>query len=145
MKKHLAEVVLLALALVFLTGLGVAQERLSEKGDTSIAVNVPFPFMVGDTLLQPGKYIFERIDVWQWTAKASPDGKVIANFNTEPTEMAQAPMKGRAVFNVYGDKYFLSKIWFADMAYGYYVPKSSAEKAVMKMGPTETKEVPVEK
>lgn len=142
--KHmgLRRLVLVGLAVALMVGLGFAQENLSEKGSRTLKVDLPFPFMVGDTMLQPGKYEIERVAEWDFAVRMMGSSKVLANFATEPSDMAQSPMKGRVVFNIYGDKYFLSNVWFASEAYGYRLPRSKAERALMKLGPTQTQEAP---
>ncbi len=141
--SRLLRLALTGLAVALMVGLGFAQENLAERGATSLIIDVPFSFQVGDTMVPAGTYEIYRVNEWDFAIATPKRQKVVANFVTEPIDMAQQPVRGRAVFDVIGDKYFLSDVWFAQEAYGYHLPIPKAERALLKVGqPVQNKEVP---
>jgi hypothetical protein len=146
MKRHFVEVVLLALAVVSLVGLGFSQENVGGQRGAGPAIifNAPFPFMINETMLPAGKYQVYREDQWQFSLRSDGSPMVRVDFYADPQSLVQQPVKGRVLFDVIGDKYYLASFWYAGEAYGYYIPKTRSELKMWKMGKVQTKELPIE-
>jgi hypothetical protein len=133
-KKILRELVMTALAVGLLSGLGLAQ------GSTGVVVtaDIPFSFTVGNTTLPAGKYEISQMlgtDAWDFSI-ADSTGKVRVIVGTEPAEMGKRARAFELTFDVFGDKHFLNYIWLEDTMYGFYVPKAKDEMTLWKNGMT---------
>lgn len=146
MKKRFVEVVLLALIIVSLAGMGFSQENVGgQRGaGPSIIFTAPFPFMVNNTMLPAGTYQVYRQDEWQFSLKSDGPAVMRVDFYTDPQTLMPMPVKGRVVFDVIGDKYYLASFWYAGESYGYYLPKTQSELKMWKAGMVQTKEIPSE-
>jgi hypothetical protein len=116
--------ILATLVLGLLVGTAAAQQAV-------ITADIPFSFTVENTTLPAGKYDVEQITAWEF-AITSATGQVKVLFFTEPTEAAMKPANYELYFDVMGDKHFLSKIWYQDDNWGYYLSKSRTERTYLK-------------
>ncbi len=140
-KAALVRLVLSLLAIGLTCGSGYAQAN-----QIAVSADIPFSFTVQNTMLPAGKYEFVRsdADTWEFTVvNASGDTKVI--FLTEPTDVPMASKLSELVFDVYGDKYFLSRINVDGEMGGFYLSKTSSERAYMKKEGMKTQKVPAKK
>jgi hypothetical protein len=141
-RPYLKELVLLSLAVAVLAGLAQAQGM----GHDVLTADIPFSFTVEKTTLPAGKYEITQMgdQPWEWYI-SGPNGMVKVLFSTEPAEASSRPGANLLVFDVYGDKYFLSKIWLDGEQDGFYIAKLGAERAMMKKGMAKTHTVPIKK
>jgi hypothetical protein len=129
----------LSLALPLLFGSAVAQPQ-----PVSLVADIPFSFTVNNTTLPAGKYEIQKVGEWEFVLiSAKRDIEVV--FFTELTESLELAKANELVFNVRGDKHFLSKIWIEDEEGGYYLPIAVNERALMKKGGVKTERVPAKK
>ncbi len=138
-RSYLGSLLLSLLAIGLTCGTAFAQAN-----QVGVSADIPFSFAVGNTTLPPGKYDFVRADTWDYTI-SNENGDVTVIVLTEPTGAPTLSKESELVFDVYGDKYFLSKILVGGELGGYYVPKTGAERAYMKMEEAKTRRVPAKK
>jgi hypothetical protein len=98
-----------------------------QPGD--VLVNVPFPFLVGNHPMPPGRYL------------VSPSAKGFLRMLDikdahHPLLMAvngvqsRAPQTPKLVFHRYGDSYFLAEVWNGNGNIGRQLPKSKGEQEI---------------
>ncbi|HEY6389640.1 MAG TPA: hypothetical protein VIX89_00085 [Bryobacteraceae bacterium] len=95
------------------------------------AADVPFSFRIADRVLPPGSY----------TVTARANG-LMELWNTD-TQQGVMVMTGenksghsdpKLVFNRYGDRYFLSQVWFGNEDAGRILTKGHLEKEIAGVG-----------
>lgn len=127
MKKQVLTAVALLSLLVTL-----AMSSFANSG--RILVDIPFAFTAGKVALPAGKYVVEQ---------TSSMGGVLLIRDTQSKDQAfvtvmsgdtgkMAPSKATLVFHRYGDTYFLSQIWEQGSTIVNEIPKSSAERDLIK-------------
>jgi len=134
-RRHYLLPLLIALAFAFYPN--KAQAQL--VGD--LVVNVPFQFHAGNAKLPAGEYRIHVLDdsnpmVMEIT---SADGSTSALFQVRDTDVNAAPGKDELVFNKYGNRYFLAKLFQEGSDQGSQVIASNYEKTVSQEA-TETQE-----
>ena len=78
-----------------------------------LEADIPFTFHAGGAKLPPGKYtihVLDNTDLRQMEIQ-SADGRTSALFEVREAQDSTAPKKSELVFNHYGDRYFLSKLF----------------------------------
>jgi len=118
------------IALVFALMLYPAKVHAQIIG--KLAVSIPFQFHAGNAKLPPGNYIIHMLDdsdlkVMEIT---SADGSTSALFEVQNAEANSTPGKSELIFNKYGNRYFLAKVFDEGNPSGSSVAKSSYEKKV---------------
>lgn len=98
----------------------------------SIEVSIPFQFHAGNAKLPPGKYVVRMLDdsdlrVMEIT---SADSSMSALFEVQEAEANSTPAKTELIFNKYGNRYFLAKVFDEGNPSGSALAKSSYEKRV---------------
>ena len=118
--------VTLVLALTIFAGTAKAQI----VGD--LEVNIPFQFHAGNTKLPAGKYRIHVLDTADLTVMeiSSVDGSSAALFQVDSAEANSTPAKSELIFNKYGDRYFLAKLFDEGNPNGSEVLKSRYEKKI---------------
>jgi hypothetical protein len=98
----------------------------------TIEADVPFQFHVGNTRLPAAKYFIRMMDDSDLTIMeiSKPDGSVAALFQVHAAEANSTPRKSELIFNKYGNKYFLEKLFDEGEASGSQVVESNYEKRV---------------
>jgi hypothetical protein len=140
------KIVLRSLRLTLLAMALVCGSAISQTLTEAVVADIPFSFTVDNATLPPGKHESQKVGPWEFEmADAKGDFKVI--FLTEPTESVEQAKAPELVFNVYGDKHYLSKIWFEDEegGYCYYLAKSRSERASFKSGTGKIHKIPATK
>ena len=102
----------------------------------TIMADVPFDFTVRDSTLPAGKYTIKR------TYSANPgvmqirsaDGDEVMLFVVGSAQAAKEPDQTRLIFDRVGDRYFLSEIFEEGNSTGVELPKSRAERDLVKEG-----------
>jgi len=97
-----------------------------------LEVNIPFQFHVGNTKLPAGKYRIHMLDDSDLTIMeiSSADGSTSALFQVQEAEANTTPAKSELIFNKYGNRYFLAKLFDEGNPSGSQVLKSPYEKKV---------------
>jgi hypothetical protein len=90
------------------------------------AATIPFQFRVGEKAFPAGDY---RVSKYAPTviliqSARSGESKIVLTHSTQTNVV---PEHGKLVFNCYGDRCFLSRIWTAGSLDGNALPKSNAE------------------
>ena len=125
----------LGFLVLILLSMGFGPAPASAQEGVTIVADIPFAFMVENTMLPAGKYEFIQTydQPWEWAANDAK-GMIKVLFSTEPAEMMKPPRSFEATFDYVGGKYFLTNIWLDGEEDGYYVAMSRSEKALMKKG-----------
>ena len=98
----------------------------------NLEVNIPFQFHAGNAKLPPGKYVIRMLDDSDLTVMeiTSADGSTSALFEVQEAEANSTPAKSELIFNKYGNRYFLAKLFDEGNPSGSQVLKSAYEKRV---------------
>jgi hypothetical protein len=125
-KQFLSFLVLSAFALAIFAG----KARAQIVGD--LDVDVPFQFHAGDTKLPAGKYRIHILDGSDLTVMeiTSADDSTSALFQVQESDANAAPAKSELIFNKYGNRYFLAKLFDEGNASGSKVVESRYEKQI---------------
>jgi len=131
-RKVLSRQYLLSLfiALVFALTMYPSKAQAQIVGD--LEVNIPFQFHAGNTKLPAGKYRIHVLDNADLTVMeiSSVDGTTSALFEVQQAEANSEPAKSELIFNKYGNRYFLAKLFDEGNPSGSQVLKSAYEKRV---------------
>jgi hypothetical protein len=97
-----------------------------------LEVTIPFQFHAGDAKLPPGDYFIHTLDNTDLTLMeiSSADGSTSALFEVHDAEANFAPAKSELIFNKYGNRYFLAKLFDEGNPNGSSVDKSRYERKV---------------
>jgi hypothetical protein len=137
-KQFLSFLVLSVFALSIFAGKAHAQI----VGD--LDVDVPFQFHAGDTKLPAGKYRIHILDGSDLTVMeiTSADDSTSALFQVQESDANAAPAKSELIFNKYGNRYFLAKLFDEGNASGNKVVESRYEKQISKAAVEAQEHVP---
>jgi hypothetical protein len=102
----------------------------------NLEVNIPFQFHAGNTQLPLGKYIIHMLDDSDLTVMeiSSADDSASALFEVQAAEANSAPAQSELIFNKYGNRYFLAKLFDEGNPSGSKVLESRYEKRISKAG-----------
>ena len=122
----------LSLLIAVLFALMVCPSKAPAQIIGNLEVNIPFQFHAGNAKLPPGKYIIHMLDNSDLTIMeiSSADGSTSALFSVQDAEANSAPAKSELIFNKYGNRYFLAKVFDEGNPSGSEVPKSTYEKKI---------------
>jgi hypothetical protein len=122
----------LSLLIAILFALTIYPTKAHAQIIGNLEVNIPFQFHAGNAKLPPGKYIVHMLDNSDLTIMeiSSLDGSISALFQVQDAEANSTPGKSELIFNKYGNRYFLAKVFDEGNANGSEVSKSSYEKKV---------------
>jgi hypothetical protein len=120
----------LFIALVFALTIYATRAHAQIIGD--LEVNIPFQFHAGNAKLPPGKYVIHMLDDSNLRVMeiSSADGSTSALFEVQDAEANSAPAKSELIFNKYGDRYFLAKLFDEGNPSGSQVAESRYEKKI---------------
>jgi hypothetical protein len=118
----------LFIALLFVFTIYPTTARAQIDGD--LEVNIPFQFHAGDARLPAGTYRIHMVsdgdsNVMEIT---SADGSTSAVFEVHQENPDSIPAKGELIFNKYGDRYFLAKVFDGGNPIGSALTESRYEK-----------------
>jgi len=127
-QRLLSFLVLSVFALTIFAGKACAQI----VGD--LDVDIPFQFHAGNTKLPAGKYRIHVLDDSDLTVMeiSSADGSTSALFQVQESDANAAPAKSELIFNKYGNRYFLTKLFDEGNPSGSKVVESRYEKQISK-------------
>ena len=99
-----------------------------------LEANIPFQFHAGNAKFPAGKYLIHALDNTDLTVMEirSADGSTSALFEVHDAEANSAPAKSELIFNKYGNRYFLAKLFDEGNPSGSAVDESRYEKTVSK-------------
>jgi len=122
----------LSLLIAVLFALMVCPNKASAQIIGNLEVNIPFQFHAGNTKLPAGNYIIHMLDNSDLTIMeiTSADGSISALFEVQDAEANSTPAKSELIFNKYGNRYFLAKVFDEGNPSGSEVSKSSYEKKI---------------
>jgi hypothetical protein len=118
---------------VFTLLVASASARLSN----TVKAVVPFSFTIGEKTLPAGTYTFEPLSTTNLPSVIvvrSMDRKSEAIVLTIEAQTSDLQPGTKMEFNQYNDQYFLASIWTPGNQIGAEVPKSAAEKNLLKSG-----------
>jgi hypothetical protein len=123
---------LLALFMALVFCLTIFPTKTHAQVIGNLEVTIPFQFHAGDAKLPPGKYIIHTVDNTDLTVMEinSADGSTSALFYVRDAEANSTPAKSELIFNKYGNRYFLAKLFDEGNPNGSTVNESRYEKKV---------------
>lgn len=138
--KH--QFVTMFIALVFATM--IYPQRIQAQLVGTMEADIPFQFHAGNSKLPAGKYFFRMMDDSDLTLIeiSKPDGSVAVLLQVRQAEANSTPRKSELIFNRYGDKYFLEKLFDEGESSGSQVIESNYEKRVGRAAAEAQERVP---
>jgi hypothetical protein len=111
----------------------------------TLEVDVPFQFHAGNTELPPGKYSIRTLDMsdLSFMEITSADHSTSALFEVHETDASSAPAKSELIFNKYGNRYFLAKLFEEGNPSGSDVVESNDEKKLSQAATEAQIHVPI--
>ncbi|SRR6266851_4675280 len=142
MKLQRYHLLSLFIAVVFALTMYPTKSQAQIIGD--LETDVPFQFHVGNTKLPAGKYTIRVVDGSDLMLMeiTSADGSTSALFQVLDAEANSAPGKSELIFNKYGNRYFLEKLFEESNPSGSAVVKSYYEKRVAEATAERQEHVP---
>ena len=118
------------IALVFTLTFSPSKAHAQIIGE--LEANIPFQFHAGNAKFPAGKYLIHVLDNTDLKVMEirSADGSTSALFEVHDAEANSAPAKSELIFNKYGNRYFLAKVFDEGNPSGSEVPKSTYEKKI---------------
>ncbi len=118
------------IALAFALSIRPAKAHAQIIGE--LEVNVPFQFYAGNVKLPAGKYVLHMMDNSDLKIMeiSNAEGSTSALFEVEDAESNSEPRKSELIFDKYGNRYFLARIFDEGNPDGSKVPESLYEKRV---------------
>jgi hypothetical protein len=134
----------LFIALVFALTIYATKVHAQIIGD--LEVNIPFQFHAGNAKLPPGKYVIHMLDNSNLAVMeiSSADGSTSALFEVQDAEANSAPAKSELIFNKYGNRYFLAKLFDEGNPSGSQVAESRYEKKLSQAAQEAQAHVPAD-
>jgi hypothetical protein len=128
-------------------GVVLAMSTISAQGQIigELEANIPFTFHAGGAKLPPGKYIIHVLDGSDLSIMEieSADARTSALFEVREAQASTTPQKAVLVFNHYGNRYFLSKLFDgADTLGSAVVDSGYSKKYAPGEASVEEKDVP---
>lgn len=129
-------------ALVFALTLHPAKTQAQIIGE--LEVNIPFQFYAGNAKLPAGKYVLHMMDNSNLKIMeiATPDGSTSALFEVEDAESNSAPPKNELIFDKYGNRYFLARVFDQGNPDGSKILESQYQKRVSQAAAEAQEHVP---
>jgi len=139
-RKH--QLLSLFIALVFALTMHPSKAQAQVVG--KLEADIPFQFYAGNAKLPAGKYILHMLDNSDQRIMeiSTADGSTSALFEVEDAEANSAPPKSELIFNKYGNRYFLARVFDEGNPDGSRVPESQYEKRVSQAATEAQEHVP---
>jgi hypothetical protein len=117
-------------ALVFALTIYPTQAHAQIIGD--VEAKIPFQFHAGNTKFPAGEYRIHVLDNSDLSVMeiSSVDGSLSALFQVRDAESNSEPAKTELIFNKYGNRYFLAKLFDEGNPNGSQVVESGYEKKI---------------
>jgi hypothetical protein len=135
------------ICLLGLIGVALGMCTTSAQGQIigQLEANIPFTFHAGGAMLPAGKYtihVLDNTDLGLMEIR-SADGHTAALFEVREAQDSSTPKKSELVFNHYGNRYFLSKLFDEGEKVGSAVVESGYSRQYASGGASDgEKEVP---
>jgi len=141
-RRH--HVLSLLIALVFALTIYPAEAKAQIIGD--LEVNIPFHFPVGNAKLPACKYRIHMLDDSNQAVMEiiSADGSTSALFQVQEAQAQNTPGQNELLFNKYGNRYFLTRVFDAGDPNGSQVVKSDYEKRISQQTMDSQERVPAQ-
>src|ERR1700723_1591897 len=112
----------------------------------SLEADIPFQFHVGGAKLPAGKYIIHVLDNSDLNLMeiSSADGSTSALFEVRDAQAKSTPGKSELIFNKYGHRYFLERLFDESNPSGSAVVKSGYEKRIAEAAAEGQEHVPAQ-
>lgn len=112
-----------------------------------VEADIPFQFHAGNMRLPAGKYIIRMLDDSDLTVMeiSKADGTVAGLFQVRSAEANSTPPKTELIFNKYGNRYFLEKLFDEGEPSGSEVIQSNYEKRVGQAAAETQRHVPAQR
>jgi hypothetical protein len=112
----------------------------------SLEADIPFQFHVGNTKLPAGKYTIRVVDNSDLSVMeiSSTDGSISALFEVRDAQAKSTPGKSELIFNKYGHRYFLERLFDESNPSGSVVVKSGYEKRIAEAAAEGQEHVPAQ-
>ena len=125
---------LLSLFIALVFALTMYSSKAQAQIIGNLEADIPFQFHAGNTELPPGKYVIHILDNSDLTIMeiSSADGKMSALFDVREAEANSTPARDELIFNKYGNRYFLAKLFDKSNADGSAMIESRYEKTIDK-------------
>lgn len=126
----------LFIGLAFVLAMYPSQAQAQITGE--LQVKIPFQFHVGNAKLPAGEYRIHVLDDSDLTTMeiTSLDGSTSALFQVQDADANSAPTKSELIFDKYGKRYFLAKVFEEGNPNGSQLLESRYQKGLSR----ETKE-----
>jgi hypothetical protein len=103
------------LCLLGFIGVALGMSTISAQGQIigQLEADIPFTFHAGGAKLPPGKYtihVLDNTDLGTMEIQ-SADGRTAAMFEIREAQDSTSPKKTELIFDHYGNRYFLSKLF----------------------------------
>jgi hypothetical protein len=133
------------LPIALLCSLTVLGSKAQAQIIGDLEADIPFQFHAGNAKLPAGKYIIHVLDSTDQNVMEirSAEGSTAALFEVHGVEASAAPAKGELIFNKYGDRYFLEKLFDPSNPSGSELYESRYEKRVSQAAAEGQERVPV--
>ena len=120
-------------ALVFVLTMHSTKAQAQIVGN--LEVDIPFQFHAGNAKLPPGKYTIRMLENTDLTVMEiiSVDNSTSALFEVGRSQASSAPAKSELIFNKYGNRYFLAKVFDEGNPTGSQVLESRYEKRISEV------------
>jgi hypothetical protein len=120
------------LCLLGFIGVVLGMSTISAQGQIigQLEADIPFTFHAGGAKLPPGKYtihVLDNTDLGLMEIQSS-DGRTAAMFEVREAQDSTSPKKTELIFNHYGNRYFLSKLFDQGETVGSTVVESGYAK-----------------
>jgi len=134
----------LFIALVFALALYPSKAQAQIVGE--IEANIPFQFHAGNVKLPAGRYFIHVLDNTDLTVMeiTSADGSTSALFDVQGTQATSSPAKSELIFDKYGNRYFLAKLFDEGNPSGSQVIESRYEKRISQQTMDSQERVPAQ-
>jgi hypothetical protein len=142
-RRH--HVLSLLIALVFALTIYPGEAKAQIIGD--LEVNIPFHFHVGNAKLPAGNYRIHMLDDSNQAVMEiiSADGSTSALFQVQEAQAQNTPGQNELLFNKYGNRYFLTRVFDAGDPNGSKVVKSDYEKRISQQTMDSQERVPAQR
>jgi hypothetical protein len=136
----------LPLFIAFVFALTICPRKAHAQIIGDLEVSVPFQFHAGDATLPPGKYIIHALDSSDTEVMeiSSADDSTSALFEAKGAKSNSAPAKSELIFNKYGNRYFLTKLFDEGNPYGSAVLESRYEQKLNRAAAEAQEHVPAQ-
>jgi hypothetical protein len=123
---------LLKLFIAFIFALAIYPTQAHAQIIGDIDATIPFQFHVGNTKFPAGEYRIHVLDDSDLTTMeiSSMDGSASALFQVREADTNSEPTKTELIFNKYGTRYFLAKMFDEGNPSGAQVSESGYEKRI---------------